>query len=84
MSCLNPFDVQSRHIMTDDGQAESLYAGCGMRGGSNTCWCIGNGQAHQFYLQDKMGALNCMHDQQIVMVKKGENNERRIYESTRR
>lgn len=33
MSCLNPYDVQSRHIMTDDGHAESLYAGCGMRGG---------------------------------------------------
>ena len=33
MSCLNPQDVQSRHIMTVDGHAESLYAGCGMRGG---------------------------------------------------
>lgn len=76
MSCLNPFDVQSRHIMTEDGHAESLYAGCGMRGGSNTCWCIGNGQAHQFYLQDKMGALNCMHDQQIVMVRKNESKSR--------
>jgi len=34
MSCLNPQDVQSRHIMTVDGHAESLYAGCGMRGGA--------------------------------------------------
>lgn len=33
MSCLNPFDVQSRHIMTADGHAESLYAGVGARGG---------------------------------------------------
>ena len=33
MSCLNPFDVQSRHIITTDGVAETLYAGCGMRGG---------------------------------------------------
>lgn len=77
---LNPFDVQSRHIVTTDGHAESLYAGYGMRGGSNTCWCIGNGQAHQFYLQDKMGALNCMHDQQIVMVKKNERKQGRFSE----
>ena len=33
MSTLNPFDVQSRHIVTTDGQAETLYAGHGMRGG---------------------------------------------------
>ena len=30
---LNPFDVQSRHIVTADGHAESLYAGVGGRGG---------------------------------------------------
>lgn len=70
MSCLNPFDVQSRHIMTDDGHAESLYAGVGMRGGSNTCWCIGNGQVMQTDLHEIAMCLNCMHDQQIVMVRK--------------
>lgn len=32
MGCLNPGDVQSRHIMSVDGQAESLYAGAGNRG----------------------------------------------------
>ena len=30
--------------------------------------CIGNGQINQLGLQDKAGALNCMHDQQIVAV----------------
>lgn len=30
--------------------------------------CIGNGQADQLYEQDTTGALNCMHDQQIVMI----------------
>lgn len=30
--------------------------------------CIGNGQINQPGLQDKAGALNCMHDQQIVAV----------------
>lgn len=29
--------------------------------------CIGNGQMHQLYPQKKVGALNCMHDQQIVV-----------------
>lgn len=73
MSCLNPFDVQSRHIMTEDGQAECLYSGVGGRGGgSNTCWCIGNGQVMQTDLHDTAMTLNCMHDQQIVMVRKNE------------
>lgn len=33
---------------------------------------IGNGQVHQLYLQDKVGALNCMEDQQKVMIGGGE------------
>lgn len=33
MATLNPFDVQSRHIVEEDGTAEALYAGCGTRGG---------------------------------------------------
>ena len=30
-------------------------------------WCVGNGQMHQVQLQDKTGALNCMHDQQMIL-----------------
>ncbi len=30
--------------------------------------CIGNGQCNQLSLQDKMGALNCMHDQQALLI----------------
>lgn len=30
-------------------------------------WCIGNGQLHQS-MSEVVGALNCMHDQQIVLV----------------
>lgn len=30
-------------------------------------WAIGNGQVHQLYLQPKVGALNAMHDAQIVL-----------------
>ena len=29
--------------------------------------CVGNGQINQSHLQEKAGALNCMHDQQIVL-----------------
>lgn len=32
-----------------------------------TAVCIGNGQADQTKLSDKVGALNCMHDQQAVI-----------------
>ena len=33
-----------------------------------TEWCIGNGQNNQNYLQSKVGSLNCMHDQQAILV----------------
>ena len=32
-----------------------------------TALCIGNGQAEQLRLHEKVGALNCMHDQQAVI-----------------
>lgn len=35
-------------------------------------WMVGNGQMHQIELQRKAGALNCMHDQQIVLILKKE------------
>ena len=30
--------------------------------------CVGNGQLNQVHLQEKVGALNCRHDQQCVLV----------------
>ena len=30
-------------------------------------YCIGNGQVHQLYLQEKVGALNTMDDQQKIL-----------------
>jgi len=36
------------------------------KGPSGVCYGIGNGQADQTDLHEKMGALNCMHDQQAV------------------
>lgn len=32
--------------------------------------CVGNGQANDARLQEKVGSLNCMHDQQCVMFSK--------------
>lgn len=32
-----------------------------------TAVCIGNGQADQLGMSEKVGALNCMHDQQAIM-----------------
>lgn len=33
----------------------------------NNAYCVGNGQLDQARLSDKVGALNCMHDQQAVL-----------------
>lgn len=35
--------------------------------GKSMDYCIGNGQLDQLSMSDKVGALNCMHDQQAVM-----------------
>ncbi len=52
--------------------APSINAKAGT-GGNNlplVSYCVGNGQLDQARLSDKVGALNCMHDQQAVMVQK--------------
>ena len=36
-------------------------------GGVQSAYCVGNGQVHQMYLQEKAGTLNCMNEQQYVM-----------------
>ena len=44
------------------------YKGCGERAGvEREVVCIGNGQLDQLKESKKVGALNCMHDQQAVM-----------------
>ena len=35
--------------------------------GGQSAYAVGNGQLHQANLQDKTGALNCMHDQIAIM-----------------
>lgn len=35
-----------------------------------TALIVGNGQMNQMYMNDKAGALNCMHDQQAVLLKR--------------
>lgn len=43
-----------------------------------TANAIGNGQADQTGLHDKAGALNCMHDQQAVLVYNNHPNDSRV------
>ena len=46
----------------------SYYKGCGERQGvEREVVCVGNGQLAQARISDKVGALNCMHDQQAVI-----------------
>lgn len=66
----HPNDSQIK--IRDDGVCQSLTGRMGT-GGNNTplvfdAVCIGNGQADQLSAQKKVGALNCMHDQQAVIV----------------
>jgi DNA (cytosine-5)-methyltransferase 1 len=45
------------------------YPGCNQGGMAvvEPAYCIGNGQVDQLKLSEKVGALNCMHDQQAVL-----------------
>ncbi len=62
----------SRIKISADGIVQTLSGRMGT-GGNNTPmvmqepYCIGNGQVDQTRLSDKVGTLNCMHDQQAVM-----------------
>lgn len=52
-------------------------------------YCIGNGQLDQLHLQKNVGALNCMHDQQALIIKRGggeplENNNEKLNTVVRR
>lgn len=38
-------------------------------------YCVGNGQVHQLYLSKTVGALNCMKDQQKLIIGGGENTK---------
>lgn len=46
------------------------YPGCNQGGTAvvEPAYCIGNGQVDQLGLSQKVGTLNCMHDQQAVLV----------------
>lgn len=50
--------------ITDSGVNSTIVA----KGPSAVAYGIGNGQANQGVLEEKVGALNCMHDQQAVAV----------------
>jgi DNA (cytosine-5)-methyltransferase 1 len=56
----------SRPSHKGDGYAESdtMYT---LNGTEHHAVCVGNGQLAQARLSDKVGALNCMHDQQAVI-----------------
>ena len=53
----------------EKGQVATRRAAGGTLGGGseNLALCVGNGQMNQSHLQENAGALNCMHDQQIIL-----------------
>ena len=78
-----PFVVEGSPVycLQGNGIDRALTAGCNGKGWKegqcytlNTidrpaiAYAVGNGQANQVYLQDKTGALNCMHDQQAIVL----------------
>ena len=74
MRILNPWMPQGTQIADSNGIYPTLR-GCGgggyqqgyLLGRREMDYCIGNGQLDQLAMNEKVGALNCMHDQQAVM-----------------
>lgn len=58
---------QGKNAKYDISIEEELNSSLVAKGPSAVAYGIGNGQADQTDLHDKIGALNCMHDQQAVM-----------------
>ena len=65
----------SRVKISEDGKVHTLSGRMGT-GGNNvpmvmeSVLCIGNGQVDQLKLNKKVGALNCMHDEQALMIQR--------------
>lgn len=55
-------------VIRDCGEVSPTLKARMGTGGNNVPICIGNGQVDQLRMSDKVGALNCMHDQQCVML----------------
>jgi len=51
--------------ISDSGINSTLVS----KGPSAVAYAVGNGQADQTKLSEKVGALNCMHDQQAVLIR---------------
>lgn len=55
-------------VIRDCGEVSPTLKARMGTGGNNVPICIGNGQTDQLRMSDKVGTLNCMHDQQCVML----------------
>ena len=51
--------------VTDSGISSTLVS----KGPSAVCYGIGNGQANQSISEEVVGTLNCMHEQQAILIK---------------
>jgi DNA (cytosine-5)-methyltransferase 1 len=65
--------ADSRVDIDDSGKVQTLTSRMGTGGGNvpmvmEPAYCIGNGQVDQLGLSEKVGTLNCMHDQQAVLI----------------
>ena len=60
--------THANDVIRDCGHICPTLQGRMGTGGNQAPICIGNGQTDQLRMSDKVGALNCMHDQQCVML----------------
>lgn len=60
--------THANDVIRDCGHISPTLQGRMGTGGNQVPICIGNGQVDQLRMSDKVGALNCMHDQQCVVL----------------
>ena len=58
---------QSRSVVRNGLQVGATRTSDARKNNSAMAKCIGNGQVNQLYLSDIVGALNCMHDKQMII-----------------
>lgn len=59
--------THANDVIRDCGEVSPTLQSRMGTGGNQIPLCIGNGQIDQLYASDKVGALDCMHDQKCVM-----------------
>ncbi len=65
--CIGTITNNTYQLISEGDEPIRSLLSCDSHRGGGSAVCVGNGQVDQLKMSSKVGALNCMHEQQAVM-----------------